>query len=178
MHRHARGRILDTLWLCVGLASLASVGCTKADSFAAEVPLTVEALVPPDVPVLAQHAALFELDGRELRFTHVEYGQVLDCEAGCFASHVCAIEDGSDVQLYFATWTIADPRPLGLDTSCASPPDFWGAPGGTLGCHPEGKRHALAVDPTFLDFARGQVGTGAEFGICFSFYTQCLDTPC
>ena len=137
-------------------------GCSGGPALApacqADVPETVAAFVPSSAPVHCTDAAAFCFEGRQVRLTHVEYGVLNDCPAGCFSSHVCAIEDpeGAALELFYAAWTNPSETPLGLDTECPglSSSETW------PNCVPSGLRHPLVETEQFRSFAAAQAGSG------------------
>ena len=155
-----------------------AVGSCDGGSFDAPVPETVAAFVPLGEPVHSQHAATFDFDGRQVRLTHVEYGARMDCSSGCFSSHVCAIEDGSDVLLFYAFWTTPGEAPVGLSTSC--PGLDSGRTSETFPtCEPDGKVHPVVMTDAFASFAERQFGSG-PFRWCVNEFVSfgCLTSPC
>lgn len=122
---------------------------------------TVDALVPEDQEVHCEDSEEFEVDGRTVSFTHVEYGALRDCPSGCFSSHVCAIEDGDGVELYSSFWNDESEKPVGIDAAC---PNRAGA--NTRDCETSGKSHPLTETEAFQSLAAME-GSG-PFRWCFN----------
>jgi hypothetical protein len=147
-------------------------GCTDGLNLSpecqAEVPRTLATFVPPSAPVHCTDAAAFCFGGRAVRLTHVAYGVENDCPAGCFSSHVCAIEDPEAAvpELFYAAWTTPSESPLGIDTECPSLANAETWPS----CVPSGLRHPLIAAPEFRSFALAQSGNG-PFRWCVNRYT-------
>ena len=70
----------------------------------AEEPEIETALVPPDQVVHCTDSATSCHEGQWVRLVHAQYGELRDCSAGCFSSHVCAIEDPDEASpmLFYA----------------------------------------------------------------------------
>lgn len=144
----------------LGLAWMAS-GCGR--SYVGSADATVTAFVPDGAEVHATHRAEFQVDDRTVALTHVEYGELMDCSSGCFASHVCAIEDGASVLLYDAAWYGEAERPLGIDEIC---PELGTSTDTRHNCEPPGRTHPVTSTPEFAAFVDEQVGRG-ELRFCF-----------
>jgi hypothetical protein len=96
------------------LALVLLVGCGR--SYVGPADATLEAFVPAGLDVHDTHRATFTVNGREVALTHVEYGQLMDCASGCFASHVCAIEEHTE--------TYPDCEPPGLSHPVTATAEF------------------------------------------------------
>lgn len=55
-------------------------------------------------------------------FYVIEYGELKDCESGCYSSVLCAINDVNGPALYSAVWTAEDEMPQALVGICESDP--------------------------------------------------------
>jgi hypothetical protein len=117
---------------------------------------TVETLVPAGQEIHETQRAVFQLDGREVALTHVEYGELMDCPSGCFASHVCAIEDGESTLLFYAAWSTPAEMPIGVLEECPGleGSETWSS------CEPSGLRHPVTETAEFRAFAADQIGSG------------------
>jgi hypothetical protein len=155
---------LRPLGLCSLLLLCASACGAPYDD---EAPRTIVTLVPPGQSIHDQQSMPFELEGREVRLTHVAYGALLDCPSGCFSSHVCAIEDGADVSLFYATWNGAAEAPGFVEEHC---PDLtreetWNE------CEPPGLVHPVTKTSDFRKFARSDHARSGPYRHCFNRYT-------
>jgi hypothetical protein len=84
----------------------------------------------------------------------------MDCPAGCFASHVCAIEDPElpAPALFYAAWTNLAEVVRGLEAEC---PTLQPSAGETWpDCVPSGLSHPLVDDSQFRSWAEDEAGTG------------------
>ena len=137
--------------VCMGGPALSTEG-------QAEVAQTLAAFVPPGAPVHCTDAAAFCFAGHVVRLTHIAYGVENDCMAGCFSSHVCAIEDpeAAGPELFSAFWTTPSEAPLGIDTECPNLVSSQTWPN----CAPSGRRHPLVATPEFRSFMAAQTGVG------------------
>lgn len=154
---HARPSALALLLFCLASASLAC----KRECRPGSAPNTRRALVPQGSDVHCERTKTFEVEGRKVRLTHIEYGLLRDCPSGCFSSHVCAVEDGDEVLLFYAAWNAANEKPRGVDRECPSlmRDETW------PDCKSSGWRHPLAENPKFQAFAEGEAGQG-PFHVC------------
>ncbi|HJL15591.1 MAG TPA: hypothetical protein RMH99_08050 [Sandaracinaceae bacterium LLY-WYZ-13_1] len=136
------------------LTGLSLVAC--GNTYAGSADATIETFVPDDQPIHETHRATFEYDGREVALTHVEYGALMDCPSGCFAAHVCAIEDGEETLLFYAAWNSAPETPLGVLEECPGIDgnETWSR------CEPAGLTHPVTATAEFSAFVREQVGSG------------------
>jgi hypothetical protein len=146
----------------VTVAAFLASGCADDECGSDDVRATVAALVPSGSPVHCSSAQDFEVQGRSVEFTHVEYGVQQDCPSGCFSSHVCAIEDPSlaSPALYYAYWTTLEEKPAILESLC--PHEF----SDTQNCVTPGRMHPLVGTQDFLEFKDEQRGAG-PFRWCF-----------
>ena len=77
---------------------------------------------------------------------------------------MCAIEDGEDVQLFYASWNDLDEQPNDLEPACLpEAPEIGGQTWPT--CEPPGRCHPLNLEPRFQRWAEEQVGSG-PFRFC------------
>jgi len=131
----------------------------------AAVEATVNAFVPPGAAVRCSDSTAFTVDGNEVRFVFVAYGELQDCPAGCFTSEVCAVHDAGGVLLYAAAWNGQAEEPSNLPAGCPAP----AAGGDTRSCDPPapGTAHPLTQTSAFTAFQTSQGnGTGA-WRFCF-----------
>lgn len=142
-----------TTRLSLALGALALVACNTYEGSAAA---TIATFVPEGHPIHEEHRATFDFEGREVALTHVEYGELMDCSAGCFSSTVCAIEDGEDVLLFYASWHADDETPIGVEEECPEldRDETWPR------CEPSGLTHPVTETSAFREFARDQIGSG------------------
>jgi len=146
------------------------VGCGSQDRCEADRSATT--LLPIGVQVHADNCRVFDVDDREVWFSHVEYGELMDCPSGCFASHVCAVEDDGVVLLHYAAWTRPEERPVGIETLCPDLVDTADGSGETWpSCEPPGLSHPINDVAAFRDFAAGEIGRG-PFRLCFNRYGE------
>lgn len=144
---------------------------------AGNVARTVAAFVPPGVVVHCMDAATFVADSRQVRLTHVGYGALLDCPAGCFSSHVCAIEDPASPapELFYAFWTSDSERPVAIATECpglsASAEETWPA------CVPSGLNHPLVAKTDFRNWAAHEDQSGGPLRYCVGRYAANFSWP-
>lgn len=85
-------------------------------------------------------------------FYVIEYGELKDCESGCFSSVVCAINDENGPVLYSAVWTAEEEMPLKLVGICES--DTIGGEGSSQqDCQelPSGYLHPITYTNEFQD---------------------------
>jgi tetratricopeptide (TPR) repeat protein len=157
--------------LVMGLSVLAApLGACGSDDDACRAgsaSQTVAALVPSGSPIHCENARSFTVDGRSVRFSHVAYGAREDCPSGCFSSHLCAVEDGDQTQLFYAFWTAAGEQPRALAAEC---PALAPAATTTAGCVPSGALHPLASAPAFRSFAPAQRADDGPFRWCFDAF--------
>lgn len=159
--RSPNGALIATVVIPLGILLGAWGDCEPSPR--GDASATEAAFVPSGVAIHRSEARRFEVDGREVQITHVEYGELMDCPSGCFASHVCAIEDGEDVLLFHAYWNDEEERPRGIDAEC---PPATTAFGDTWpDCEPRGRCHALNREPSFQRWAEDQAGQG-PFRFC------------
>ncbi|MBU1538128.1 hypothetical protein KKF84_22645 [Myxococcota bacterium] len=130
--------------------------------------LTVSEMVPDGVTVHRRYYHAFVLDGRTVRLTHVEYGRFHDCDSGCFASHICAIEDGGRVELMYAFWTENHEAPKVFKTECPDKGDY---PETWPDCVPKGLKHPLLATGEFYKFAKKEAGRG-PFRFCVNRFAH------
>lgn len=136
------------------LAALALSACGVSYDGGADA--TIEAFVPAGQEIHETQRAVFQIDGREVALTHVEYGELMDCPSGCFASHVCAIEDGESTLLFYASWNASAETPNGVLEECPGLEDTETWPS----CEPSGLRHPVTETAEFRAFAHDQIGSG------------------
>ena len=150
---------------CLALGTFLLIACGAP--YDEEAPRTIRALVPDGVAVHEQQSMPFDLQGREVRLTHVEYGALNDCPSGCFSSHVCAIEDGSDVLLFYASWTNAAEEPKSVQKDCPTltHEETWSD------CEPPGLVHSVTQTSDFRGFAHSEHAKEGPFRWCFNRYT-------
>lgn len=140
-------------WL--NLASFVAVvvgamGCTDASQ-------TIAALIPLGAPIHEEDSEGFG----DVTFTHIEYGELLDCASGCFSSHLCAIEDGTNVLLYLAFWNQPSEAPKGIATICPGLQGF-----STNGCNTPGKQHPFGSSSELTEFLSEEMQNGGPFRWC------------
>ena len=98
----------------------------------------------------------FNLNGRDVKLIHLEYGVANDCPAGCFFSHYCAIfENGMDYPYVFY-FTNPNENILGSATD-------WRVVNESI---LTGRRHDLALTQEFNDFLGKEVSNNGEFRWC------------
>lgn len=146
-------------------------GCEETEkACAGSVPATVAAFVSPAFPVRCMDAANFDLEGRAVRLSHVEYGALVDCASGCFSSHVCAIEDPAlgAPELFVAIWSVPEERPSAVAVDC---PDISDDVMQTMPtCVPPGLRHPLVATTDFRDWAARESRSDGPLRWCVNFY--------
>ena len=157
-------RSCSVLLAVAGIGVLSS-GCGR--SYAGQATATVAAFVPAGQTVHETHRATFQVEGREVALTHVEYGELMDCASGCFASSVCAIEDPSATAplLFYAAWNRDAEAPPGMSTACPGLEgrETW------PDCEPPGLTHAVTRTAEFSRFAEEQIGAG-DLRFCLNRY--------
>lgn len=149
----------------VVLIGLVVLGACR--SYAGPADATVAAFVPDGLEIHATHRAEFEVDGRIVALTQVEYGELWDCSSGCVSSKVCAIEDGEEVHLFYASWTTQGEAPLGIEELCPGANLFHGET--WPDCEPPGLTHPVTRTAEFAAFVDEQAGQG-ELRFCVNRY--------
>lgn len=171
-------------WSFAAIASFASivlgVGCSESNPYAGPVPRTISTLVPPGAEVHGEYYAEFGPEDDPVRLTFVEYGELDDCASSCVSATVCAIEDSTGVELYYAWWNplSTDEFPIDILNQC---PGVIEEPDGTISgqCEPIGKTHPITETDDFRRFAEENSYSGV-FRFCFGDYAAnaCLWSPC
>jgi len=157
--------------LSIAVAFSLEAACSQSETpCTAYVPVTVAAFVPPGLPVRCMDAADFDFEGRVVRLSHVEYGALVDCESGCYSSHVCAIEDPALVapELFLATWSLPEERPDAVAIDCPGLPD--GVLQTVPHCVPPGLRHPVVATSDFRDWAARESRNEGPLRVCVNFY--------
>lgn len=129
------------------------MGCADASQ-------TIAALIPAGAPVHEGNAESFG----DVTFTHIEYGTGQDCISGCFYSHLCAIEDGTKVLLFWASWNQPSEAPKGIETICPGLQGGFG--GGTGSCETPGRKHPFGQSRELEQFLSDEQAEGGPFRWC------------
>ena len=77
-----------------GTAGLCAGNSRDVSNPPAAVQRTIADFVPTGEKVHCAGFQAFEFEGRQVVLTHVIFGMLMDCPAGCIAKHVCTIVDG------------------------------------------------------------------------------------
>jgi hypothetical protein len=125
-------------------------------------------LVPSDIQINCTDKYRFSINGQDVYFVFVAYGELQDCPSGCFSSSICAVVDQSGAALYSAVWNEADERPASIPPDCPELSDS--ATGDTLrDCQyqPSGYENPLTQTTEFEDFSAAESGQDGAWRFCF-----------
>jgi len=158
---------------CAGLLAVALAGgaCGAEGNCSADVRATLDAYVPSGMPVNCSNAMTFQVEGRQVRMTHVEYGLSPGAGSAWGPSVVCAIEDPAvaEPELFYALWFKGSPlRPEALMIECPNLPSTANETWPT--CVPSGLRNPVVATSAFQSWAEEQFQTSGPFRFCVLHY--------
>ena len=99
----------------------------------------------------------FELNGKDVKFIHLEYGKANDCPSGCFFSHYCAIVEDEIDYPYESYFTNLDENILNSEF------DVWRTADESIMA---GRVHPLVDTQEFNDFLTKERQNNGEFRRC------------
>ena len=99
----------------------------------------------------------FNLNGKDIKFIHLEYGRANDCPSGCFFSHYCAVVEQSIDYPYAFYFTNPNENILNSEV------DDWRSANESI---LTGRNHELTTTQEFNDFLTTERQNNGEFRWC------------